>query len=173
MLKSYFSEEEYEYYKNNEDLIFKSLELVNRLFTDKTDKGGLPYSIHLLKVYGGVDFYEEKVAALLHDVVEDTEVTFEELSEFGYPDEIIDILKLLTKPKGADYQAYIDNIVDSENIHAMNVELSDLRHNMDLSRIKNPTVNDLERVNKRYAPAYTKIQQKINEMKEREIYARH
>ena len=173
MLKSYFSEEEYEYYKNSDNLIFKSLELVNRLFVDKTDKGGLPYSIHLLKVYGGVDIYCEKVAALLHDVVEDTEVTFDELSEFGYPDEIIDILKLLTKPKGADYQEYIDKIVNSENIHAMNVKLSDLRHNMDLSRIKNPTVNDYERVNKRYAPAYTKIQQKINEMKERENYARH
>ena len=81
-----------------------------------------------------------------------------------------DILKLLTKPKGADYQEYIDKIVNSENIHAMNVKLSDLRHNMDLSRIKNPTVNDYERVNKRYAPAYTKIQQKINEINLTKIY---
>jgi (p)ppGpp synthase/HD superfamily hydrolase len=173
MLKNYFTQEEYEVLKSEENLIYKSLEIVTRLFDDKVDKGGLPYSIHLLKVYSGVSDYIEKVCALLHDVVEDTEVTFDELKEVGYPDEVIEILTLLTKPKGADYQVYIDNIVNSENIHAMNVKLSDLRHNMDLSRIKNPTINDYERVNKRYAPAYTKIQQKIKEMKERENYARH
>ena len=166
MLKNYFSEEKYEYYKNQDDLIFKSLELVTRLFDDKVDKGGLPYSIHLLKVYSGVSDYIEKVCALLHDVVEDTDVTFDDLREFGYPEEVIEILKLLTKSKGADYQAYIDNIVDSGNAHAMNIKLSDLRHNMDINRIKNPTVNDYERVNKRYAPAYEKIQNKLNEIKE-------
>ena len=166
MLKNYFTEEEYEYYKNHDNLILKSLEIVNRLFNDKVDKGGLPYSIHLLKVYGGVSEDIEKVCALLHDVVEDTEVTFEELSEFGYPTEVIDILKLLTKPKGADYQAYIDNIIASDNVHAMNIKMSDLKHNMDITRISNPTVNDYERVNKRYAPAYEKIQNRLNELKE-------
>ena len=168
MLRDYFSDEDYEYYKNHNDLIFKSLEIVTRLFEDKVDKGGLPYSIHLLKVYGGVDDYLEKVCALLHDVVEDTEVTFEDLREFGYSDEVIEILELLTKPKGADYQRYIDKIVASDNVHAMNIKLSDLRHNMDIKRIKNPTVNDYERVNKRYAPAYEKIQNKLNELKEKE-----
>ena len=168
MLKNYFSEEEYEYYKNHDNLFLKSLEIVNRLFEDKVDKGGLPYSIHLLKVYGGVSDDLEKVCALLHDVVEDTDVTFEELLEFGYPEEVIDILKLLTKPHGADYQAYIDNIVNSENVHAMNIKLSDLRHNMDIKRINNPTMNDYERVNKRYVPAYEKIQNKLNKLKERE-----
>ena len=165
MLKELFNEE-YELLKQNDNLIFKSLEIVNKLFEDKVDKGGLPYSIHLLKVYGGVSDYLEKVCALLHDVVEDTDVTFEELEDIGFNSEIIDILKLLTKPKGADYQKYIDKIVDSNNVHALNIKLSDLRHNMDLSRIKNPTVNDYERVNKRYAPAYLKIQNKLNELKE-------
>ena len=50
----------------------------------------------------------------------------------------------------------------------MNIKLSDLRHNMDLNRLKNPTVNDYERVNKRYAPAYEKIQNKLNELKKKE-----
>ena len=167
MLKNYFTQDEYELLKKEENLIYKSLEIVTRLFDDKVDKGGLPYSIHLLKVYSGVSDYIEKVCALLHDVVEDTEVTFEELKEVGYPDEVIEVLTLLTKPKGADYQAYIDKIVNSENIHAMNIKLSDLRHNMDLNRLKNPTVNDYERVNKRYAPAYEKIQNKLNELEEK------
>ena len=166
MLKNYFTVDEYELLKDEDNLIYKSLEIVTRLFDDKVDKGGLPYSIHLLKVYSGVSDYMEKVCALLHDVVEDTEVTFDELKEVGFPDEVIEILTLLTKPKGADYQAYIDNIVESNNVHAMNIKLSDLRHNMDLNRLKNPTVNDYERVNKRYAPAYEKIQNKLNELEE-------
>ena len=168
MLKDFFSEEEYELLKKSDNLIYKSLEIVTRLFENQVDKGGLPYSVHLLKVYGGVSDYLEKVCALLHDVVEDTDVTFEELSDVGFPNEVIEILMILTKPHGADYQVYIDGIVNSENVHAMNIKLSDLRHNMDISRIKNPTVNDYERVNKRYAPAYSKIQNKLNELKEKE-----
>ena len=93
MLKEYFSEEEYELLKNNDNLIYKSLEIVTRLFDNQVDKGGMPYTIHLLKVYGGVDDYLEKVCALLHDVVEDTDVTFEDLSDIGFPSEVIDVLK--------------------------------------------------------------------------------
>ena len=167
MLKNYFQEEEYEIYKNTDNLMFKSLELVCRLFQNKTDKGGFPYSVHLLKVYSGVSDYIEKVCALLHDVVEDTEVTFDELREFGYDDEIIEILSYLTKHKGEDYRDYIERIISSENIHVYNIKLSDLRHNMDITRIKNPTTNDYERITKRYAPAYEKINNKLEEIKER------
>ena len=124
-----------------------------------------PFTCGMLLQRNGCD--ENVVCAgILHDVVEDTEVTFEELSEFGYPTEVIDILKLLTKQKGADYQAYIDNIIASDNVHAMNIKMSDLKHNMDITRISNPTVNDYERVNKRYAPAYEKIQNRLNELEE-------
>ncbi len=166
MLKKYFEEEEYELLKENDNLLYKSLEIVSRIFDDKVDKGGLPYQIHLFKVYRGVNDYNEKICALLHDTVEDTDVTYDDLLEIGFPQEIIDIITILTKVKGEDYQHYIDRIVDSNNIHAMNIKLSDLTHNMDLKRIINPTVNDYERVNKRYAPAYEKIKNKIDELKE-------
>lgn len=167
MLKNYFQEDEYETYKSTDNLMFKSLELVCRLFQNKTDKGGFPYSVHLLKVYSGVSDYKEKVCALLHDVVEDTEVTFDELRDFGYDEEIIEILSYLTKRKGEDYRDYIERIISSENIHVYNIKLSDLRHNMDITRIKNPTTNDYERITKRYAPAYERINNKLEEIKER------
>lgn len=163
MLKKYFTEEEYNNLKENNELIYKSLEIVTRLFNDKCDKGGFPYVIHLLKVYDGVSDYLEKVCALLHDVVEDTDVTYDELVDIGYNNDVIDILKVLTKLKGEDYRNYIDRIIDSGNIHAMNIKLSDLRHNMDLGRIKNPTANDYERVSKRYEPAYQKILNKLEQ----------
>ena len=91
MLKKYFREEEYEKLKNNNELIYKSLEIVTRLFNDKCDKGGFPYVIHLLKVYEGVSDYLEKVCALLHDVVEDTDVGYDDLSDIGYNNDVINI----------------------------------------------------------------------------------
>ena len=163
MLEKYFTEEEYKIIKETDDLIYKSLEIVTKLFNDKVDKGGFPYIIHLLKVYSGVSDYTEKVCALLHDVVEDTDVTYDDLRMVGYNEEIIDILTILTKLKGEDYRDYINRIISSENYHAMNIKLSDLRHNMDSSRIKNPTQNDYERITKRYEPAYEKISNKLNE----------
>lgn len=167
MLKNYFLEEEYNALLQNDDLIYKSLEIVCRLFNDKVDKGGYPYVIHLLKVYSCVNDYQEKVCALLHDVVEDTDVTFDELKEVGFPCEAIEILTYLTKQKGEDYRDYIERIISSENVHVLNIKLADLKHNMDVKRIKNPSVNDYERINKRYTPAYHKIQNKLEEMKEK------
>ena len=163
MLEKYFTHEEYEIIKKNDELIYKSLEIVKRVFGDKVDKGGFPYIIHLLKVYSGVSEYNEKVCALLHDIIEDTEVTYDDLKEVGYHDDIIEILRILTKIKGEDYRDYIKRIIDSNNYHAMNIKLADLRHNMDAGRIKNPTPNDYERITKRYEPAYEKISNKLNE----------
>ena len=166
MLEKYFTEEEYKKLKETDDLIYKSLEIVTKLFNDKTDKGGFPYVIHLLKVYSNVSDYLEKVCALLHDVIEDTDVTYDDLKEVGFNNDVIEILTILTKLKGEDYRDYIDRIINSGNFHAMNIKLSDLRHNMDSSRIKNPTPNDYERITKRYEPAYEKISNKLNERRE-------
>ncbi len=163
MLKKYFTDEEYDNLKKSDELIYKSLEIVTRLFNDKCDKGGFPYVIHLLKVYDGVSNYFEKVCALLHDVVEDTDVTYDDLKEIGYNNDVIEVLKVLTKVKGEDYRDYIDRIIESNNTHAMNIKLSDLKHNMDLGRIKNPTANDYERVSKRYEPDYQKILNKLEQ----------
>lgn len=164
MLEKYFTLEEYARIKETNDLIYKSLEIVTKLFNDKCDKGGFPYVIHLLKVYSGVSEYIEKVCALLHDVVEDTDVTYDDLRKVGYPEEIIDILEIITKIKGEDYRDYIDRIIKSGNRNAMNIKLSDLRHNMEPDRIKSPTANDYERVSKRYEPAYERINNKLKEM---------
>ena len=164
MLEKYFTEEEYKIIKETDNLIYKSLEIVTRVFSEKCDKGGFPYIIHLLKVYSGVSDYKEKVCALLHDVVEDTDIGYNDLETVGYDKEIIEILTILTKLKGEDYRDYIDRIISSENVHAMNIKLADLRHNMDSGRIKNPSPNDYERITKRYEPAYEKIINKLNEM---------
>ena len=166
MLKQYFTDEEYERLCQSDDLLYKSLEVMTKLFENKCDKGGIPYSVHLLKVYSGVSDYKEKCCALLHDVIEDTDVTYDDLKEVGFDDEVVEILSILTKDKGEDYTKYIDRIINSGNIHALNIKLVDLAHNMEVGRIKNPSINDYERINKRYLPAREKI---LNELEKRRI----
>lgn len=169
MLKKNFTEDEYNKLKSSNDLLLKTLELVTKLFEGKTDKAGLPYYNHLLKVYANVSEYDEKIIALLHDVVEDTDITFDNLKEYGYPDSILEALKVLTKKKGEYYPDYIERIIESNNIQAMNVKLADLKHNIDINRIEKPTINDYERINKRYIPAINKIQNKLEQIKESKI----
>jgi len=163
-MKEYFNEEELISLKENDDLLYKTLELILKVFEGSLDKGGLPYYNHLFKVYSKVSSYDEKIVALLHDIIEDKKVTKEDLLGLNYPQHIIDAVVILTKKKGAYYPDYIESIIESDNKLAMNVKLADLEHNMDLTRISNPTVNDYERVNKRYMPAYTRIKNKLEEL---------
>ncbi len=163
-MKEYFNEEELISLKENDDLLYKTLELILKVFEGSLDKGGLPYYNHLFKVYSKVTSYDEKIVALLHDIIEDKKVTKEDLLQLSYPQHIIDAVVILTKKKGAYYPDYIESIIESDNKLAMNVKLADLEHNMDLTRISNPTVNDYERVNKRYMPAYTRIKNKLEEL---------
>ena len=167
MLKSYFDEDEYLKLKNNPDLLYKTLELVLKVFDDKVDKGGLPYFNHLFKVYENVSNYNEKIVALLHDIIEDTNISIKDLEDFGYSENIVKSITYLTKKKGEYYPDYIDRIINSLDICALNVKLADLKHNMDINRIKNPTINDYERISKRYEPAYLKIKNKIDELEEK------
>ena len=164
MLKKYFTEEKINEIKSIDNSVFKALELVTKLFKHDTDKGGHPYLLHLLYVYRHVYTEDEKVVALLHDIIEDKGITHEELLYLGFSKKIADDIKILTRVKPTEYKDYIDNIVMYGSKEALNVKLADLNNNMDLSRIKNPTTKDYERINNRYNPAYTKILNRIEEI---------
>lgn len=143
----------------------KTEALIEKLFEGKVDKGGYPYLNHLHEVSSKVEGDDAKLIGLLHDVIEDTEMTRDELLELGYSEHIVSSIEVLTRKKGEDYPDYIERIIASNNKDALNVKLADLNHNMDISRIKNPTVNDVDRIEKRYRPAYIKISNKLEEMK--------
>ncbi len=143
----------------------KTEELIKKLFDGKLDKGGYPYLDHLYEVSKRVDGEDAKLIGLLHDTLEDTDMTSEELLKMGYSEHIVSSIEVLTRKKKEDYSDYIERIITSNNRDALNVKLADLNHNMDISRIKNPTVKDVDRIEKRYRPAYIKILNKLEEMK--------
>ena len=111
----------------------------------QTDNSGIPYIEHPKKVASFLDSEEDKIIAMLHDVIEDTFLTEEDLRPvFG--DKIVDIVVLLTKVKGEDYFDYINRIKGNEI--ATRVKLADIKHNSDISRITNPTKKDYDRLEK-------------------------
>lgn len=165
MLKNYFDLEKYEMIKNSDNLIFKAMEIVTDMFEHDVDKGGMPYLLHIIYVYRHVNTMEEKVIALLHDIIEDKKVSEKDLIEIGFPEKIVNDVKVLTRVKPIDYKDYIDNIVKCGSREALNVKLADLENNMDILRINNPTLEDIDRVKRRYVPAHEKITNRLREMK--------
>lgn len=132
----------------------KAFELVEEIFKDTVDKGGNSYINHLTKVASKLKGEKDKTIALLHDVLEDTELTKDDLLSMGFPEEIVDAVVILSRKDNEIYSEFIKRISYSNNISAIKVKIADLEDNMDLSRISNPTDEDIKRVEKRYKPAY-------------------
>jgi len=131
-------------------LLRKAIMLAYESHEGQLDKSGLPYIIHPITVMNGVDSDKEKIVAVLHDVVEDTNVKIRTIyDEFG--EEIAEAVELLTKSKGQDYFQYIEAL--KGNYLAMNVKVQDLKHNMDLTRLPRITERDKDRQDK-YEEAY-------------------
>lgn len=164
MLKELLKDK-YEEIKNQNNLETKALNLVEILFREKKDKGGKPYIEHLIKIKNKVNTESQKLTALLHDTIENINISEEELKEIGFPDNIINNIKILTRKQNPkeDYDKYIERILDSQNIDVYIVKLADLEHNMDISNLEKPTIKDFSRIEKRYRPNYFKIQNKLNE----------
>ena len=123
----------------------KAWKLAEKAHEGQVDKGGNPYIEHPLAVADRVVKPEAKVVALLHDVLEDTRVTGEELRKL-FPETVVRAVELLTKKKGKGFslEAYLAAI--RENELACCVKIADLEHNMDLSRIPHPKERDYRRV---------------------------
>ena len=115
------------------DLTKKAMKLCFEKHKEQKDKTGLPYVFHPFYLATQMDDEYSTVCALLHDVVEDSDVTFDDLEKYGYPIEIIDALKLLTHNSDDDYFDYVRKVCT--NKLALKVKIADLKHNSDLSRL--------------------------------------
>ncbi len=121
----------------------KAIIIAARAHAGQVDKAGCPYILHPLRVMLHVSLPEERITAVLHDVIEDTDVTYEYLSAEGFPIEILEAIEALTKLDGEER-------IDATRRAAVNpiarvVKMSDVKDNMDLSRIDKPTEDDYKR----------------------------
>jgi (p)ppGpp synthase/HD superfamily hydrolase len=110
----------------------------------QVDKAGQPYILHPLRVMLRVATEHERMAAVLHDVVEDTDVTLHALAAEGFASEVIAAVEALTKRPGESRMQAAERA--AANPIARVVKLSDNAENMDLSRIANPTAEDYARL---------------------------
>lgn len=111
---------------------------------EQRDKSGLPYVFHPFHLAEQMDTEDEICTALLHDVVEDSPLTLEDLRRAGFPEAVLEALALLTHDPRTDYLDYVARL--RENPIARRVKLADLRHNSDLSRLDTVSEADRQRL---------------------------
>jgi (p)ppGpp synthase/HD superfamily hydrolase len=144
------------------ELLGKVLVLATNAHAGQFDRGGNPYILHPLKVMHYLKTTDEELQciALLHDVIEDTNTTWEDLREIGCTSRVISAVRVLTKMPGQSYDEYKLEVF--ANLDAMRVKMSDLRHNTDIRRLKGITEKDIARLAK-YNQFYLEIRQRMDE----------
>ena len=115
------------------DMTKKALRLCFDIHKEQVDKSGLPYVFHPFHLAEQMETEETTIVALLHDVVEDSDLTLDDLRQMGFGDAVIAALALLTHDPAVEYMDYVRAIKDNPIARA--VKLADLRHNSDLTRL--------------------------------------
>lgn len=142
------------------ELLGNMLVLVTNAHEGQFDKGGVPYILHPLKVMHYLKSNDEELQciALGHDVIEDTNTTYQDLRDIGATERVVSGIDALTKRRGETYAEYKERIFSNED--AMRVKLCDLRHNSDIRRLKGVTQKDIERMSK-YHQFHLEIQARL------------
>ena len=129
----------------------KALEIGIKAHTGQTDAVGAPYILHPLRIMMKMSSEPERVVAILHDVVEDSAVTLEDLAQSGFLRLILDAVDCLTHRKGESSGAYVERVAG--NALARKIKVADLEDNMEIRRIHGLAERDKERMI-RYQEAY-------------------
>ncbi|MBQ2943337.1 MAG: bifunctional (p)ppGpp synthetase/guanosine-3',5'-bis(diphosphate) 3'-pyrophosphohydrolase [Ruminococcus sp.] len=124
----------------------KALKLCFEAHKEQVDKSGMPYVFHPFHLAEQMKTEESTIVALLHDLVEDTEYTINDLTSMGFGKDITNAIALLTHADGVEYMDYVCAI--KENSIAKAVKLADLKHNSDLSRLDDINEKALQRKEK-------------------------
>lgn len=131
---------------NAKTKLSRAIEIAVAAHDGQGDKAGAPYILHPLRVMLKMHTDEERIVAVLHDVVEDSDWTFDALRNEGFSLTIIAALACVTKQDGESYENFVQRA--ASNPIARRVKIADIEDNMDLSRIPNPTDADYARLEK-------------------------
>lgn len=135
----------------NNNLLEKALVIATKAHEGQKDKAGVPYILHPIRVSNRCRTDEEKIVALLHDVIEDTNVTASYLLAEGFPPTIVKAVLSVTRNENESYDDFI--LRSKLNPIGHQVKIHDLEDNMDITRLHSLSEKDLERLNK-YLKAY-------------------
>lgn len=138
------------YYLKIDNLYNRALLLVSDLFQDKKDKAGLPYINHLIRVSVKLDTEELRIAGLLHDVLEDTSITKDDLRELGFSNRVISIIEGVTNKVGENYNDKIKRIIDNGDMDVIKLKYSDMSDNADKKRLAKLSIITRNRLINKY-----------------------
>ncbi len=124
--------------------IERAIAIAAEAHTGQVDKAGAPYIFHVLRVMLAVETLDERIAAVLHDVVEDTSWTLDQLSGEGFSDEVVQAIDSVTRRTGETYEEFVARA--GKNPLGRRVKIADLADNSDLRRIAAPTAEDYARI---------------------------
>lgn len=168
-----------------DEMLEKAIEIAVKAHAGQKDKAGQPYILHVLRVMMQMDTIEEKIVAVLHDVVEDTKVSLEYLKEEGFPPEIVYYVSILTHGEDETREEYLEGICYA--LLTIKVKLADNSDNLDVLRLYELGKSDLKRINrylgerrylvavredfkKRSSEAYSKFDPKFLKMAQGPVY---
>ncbi len=136
---------------NTNELLDMALAIATKAHEGQTDKAGAPYIFHPIRVANRCLTDEEKIVALLHDVIEDSETSSSDLLAKGFPRTIVDAVLSVTRNEDESYEDFIKR--SRLNPIGRQVKIHDLEDNLDITRLAQVTENDIARLNK-YLSAY-------------------
>lgn len=127
-------------------LIEVALQRALTAYAGKVDKGGKPYILHPLRLMARLSDPIGQCVAVLHDVIEDSDTTADDLRADGFPESVVTAVEVLTRRRGESYEAFIDRV----HVHplACKVKLLDIEDNLNILRINEVTQKDLQRIAK-------------------------
>ena len=172
----YLNATEYQAIKDNPDLYDKAYQLVRILFREKKDKEGFPYLGHLERVSCQMSTLEGKVAALLHDTIEDIAyIDYDDLLDIGIPTSVIEVIKLVTNDPKVDslnlelrlerYHQKITSIIESGNPLAIELKYADMSDNYNPERLQLCSVENRVWLTRKYEPQYKRLKKAYEKIK--------
>jgi (p)ppGpp synthase/HD superfamily hydrolase len=128
------------------ELLEKAIRIASNAHYGQRDKAGKPYIFHPLRVMEKCTSIDEKIVAILHDIIEDTGITSDNLILDGFPPYIVEAVQSLTRAESESYEEFIQRV--SLNPLATKVKIADLQDNLDLSRLDRIIDSDFNRIDK-------------------------
>lgn len=133
----------------SENNLAKAIQIAGAAHENQVDKANAPYILHPIRLMLKFSSVEEQIVAVLHDVIEDSDITLDDLRKKNFSNDVLTAIELLTKKPGQDYQNYLEKI--SENNLARKIKIEDIKDNLNLTRLTSVSAQDLERAKKYHA----------------------